>query len=391
MPVGLAVLDLSPVLEGGTARQALLDTLDLARTAEAAGYTRYWLAEHHLAPGVAGSSPEVLIGAVAAATDRIRVGSGAVLLGHRTPLSVVEAFGVLDALYPGRIDAGLGRSGFRRLPGTSGFSPPASPSPAPAQERTVDGLLIPVPFSWTALAGSPLLAATAELVQQPGADTPDFGAAVDAVRELLAGTHRDSRGTPVHATPGTGADVELWLLGSSGSGGAVVAGERGLRFAANYHVAPASVLDAVQAYRTSFRPSAELERPYLVVSVDAVVAPTDDEARDLAAGYGRWVLDIRRGVGAQPYPSAAAAAAYDWSDDDRALVSDRVRTQVVGSPTTAVERLATLARVTGADELLVTTITPDHESRVRSYRLLAQAWAAAGVEPAHPAPLVAAP
>ena len=183
--VPLSVLDLSPISAGSTVAQALYNTVDLARAAERAGYRRYWLAEHHLNPGVAGASPPLLIQAVAAATTTIRVGSGAVQTGHRTPLSVVEEFGILDALFPGRIDLGLGRSGGpRSLP-----EPTAEP-----RERVVGDVLIPKPFSFAGLIGSPRFRAQIELLRQPEAKTPAYDRIVDDVLDLIAGRYRSSEG-----------------------------------------------------------------------------------------------------------------------------------------------------------------------------------------------------
>lgn len=209
-PVPLSVLDLSPLVSGGTAAEALRNTIDLARHAEQAGYLRYWLAEHHLTRGVAGSAPAVLIGLVAAATSRIRVGSGAVLLGHQTPLSVVEQFGVIDALHPGRIDLGLGRSGQRRAEALKELAEgevPLVPA-ARVDSRAVDGLLIPAPFSFAHLLCSPKFAVLGRLLQQPGAQSPDFAEQVDELLALFAGTARPD-GVEVHASPGEGADVQV--------------------------------------------------------------------------------------------------------------------------------------------------------------------------------------
>ncbi|MDF5758148.1 LLM class flavin-dependent oxidoreductase [Spongiactinospora sp. TRM90649] len=370
MTIPLSVLDLAPVPAGGGVGDALRNTLDLARRTERYGYRRYWLAEHHLAPGVASSAPAVLIASVAAATSRIRVGSGAVQLGHQTPLSVVEQFGMIEALHPGRIDLGLGRSGQRRAePARSG--PPPEP---PAGPRTVDGLLIPRAHGFAAPAGSPRFTFQASLLQQPGAVTPDFAEQVDEVTAFLRGTFRSPDGRfAAHAIPGEGSDVELWILGSSAGQSARVAGERGLPFAANYHVSPATVLEAVAAYREAFKPSPSLAEPYVMVSADVVVARDDATARELAEPYALWVHDIRTGRGAQPYQAPARAREHDWTPEDRALVADRVDTQFVGGPATVAERLRVLRRVTGADELLITTITHEHADRVRSYRLLAEA------------------
>ncbi|MDP9870079.1 MULTISPECIES: MsnO8 family LLM class oxidoreductase [Streptosporangium] len=368
----LSILDLSPVPSGGTAGDALRNTLDLAGRAEEFGYRRYWLAEHHFAPGVASAAPAVLIALVAAATSTIRVGSGAVQLGHQTALAVVEQFGLIDALHPGRIDLGLGRSGRRKAEFAELAEKPSRPSP-PA--RVVDGLLIPEGFSFAALAASPILTLYGSLLQQPGARSPDFADQVDDIIALLAGTYRSADGLAAHAVPGEGADVELWVLGSSGGQSAQVAGERGLSFAANYHVSPSTVLEAAEAYREAFKPSATLAAPRLIVSADVVVAEDDDTARELASPYGLWVRSIRTGAGAIPFPTPEEAAAHEWTEEDRALVADRVATQFVGSPRTVAERLRVLRDVTGADELLVTTITHDHADRVRSYELLAAEWA----------------
>lgn len=373
-PVPLSILDLAPIVSGGGAAQAYHHTIDLARHAEQSGYLRYWLAEHHFTPGVASSQPALLIGAVAAATDHIRVGSGAVQLGHQTPVSVVEQFGLLDALYPGRIDLGLGRSGQRRAEALKEL--PAPPPAVAPRGRVVDGLLIPPPFSFATLVASPRLTLHASLLQQPGARSPDFAEQVGDILALLAGGYRDADGLDAHAMPGEGADVQVWLLGSSGGQSAQVAGRLGLPFAANYHVAPAAVLEAVQAYRAAFQPSHVLAEPYVVVSADAVVAPDDATARELAAPYALWVRSIRTGAGAMPFPTPEQAAAHQWTDEDRALVADRVDTQFVGAPDTVVAGLRVLRRVTGADELLITTITHEHADRVRSFELLAKAWQA---------------
>ncbi|SDL75299.1 LLM class flavin-dependent oxidoreductase [Nonomuraea jiangxiensis] len=363
----LSILDLAPILSGGTAAEALRNTLDLAQRAEEFGYRRYWLAEHHFAPGVASSAPAVLIALVAAATSTIRVGSGAVQLGHQTPLSVVEQFGLIDALHPGRIDLGIGRSGQRRAE-LAAKGPAASAAGDPPAARTVDGLLIPAPFDFSKLAAHPHLLHYASLLQQPGAQTPDFNDQIGDVLAFLHGTHE------ARAVPGEGADVQVWILGSSGGQSARVAGERGLPFAANYHVSPSSVLEAVEAYREAFKPSDTLDEPYVVVSADAVVAADGARARDLAKGYDLWVRSIRTGAGAMPYPTPEEADAHVWTDADLELVKDRIDTRFVGTPEEVAEGLRVLRRVTGADELLITTITHDHRARVRSYELLAEAW-----------------
>jgi alkanesulfonate monooxygenase SsuD/methylene tetrahydromethanopterin reductase-like flavin-dependent oxidoreductase (luciferase family) len=373
---GLSVLDLVPIVSGSDAAGALHNTIDLARHAEAAGYRRYWIAEHHLNPGVAGTSTPIVILLVAGATTTIRVGSGAVQLGHQTPLSVVEQFGLIDALHPGRIDLGLGRSTFRRpKPNPDSQPTDSSAKRREVTRRTERGLLLPAPVSLARLLKSPRFAMITGLLQQPGAVAPEYADQVDQVLALIAGTYRTAEGAEAHVVPGEGADVEVWILGSSGGVSAEVAGERGLPFGANYHLSPGFVLEAVEAYRAAFRPSATLAVPKVLVSADVVVGPDDATARELASGYGSWVLSIRSGAGAIPFPTPQEAARHEWTDDERALVQDRIDTQIVGSPATAADQLEILAEETGADELLITTITHDHADRVRSYQLLAEEWA----------------
>lgn len=375
----LSVLDLVPISSGSDAAAALRNTIDLARHAEAAGYQRYWIAEHHLNPGVAGTSTPIVILLVAGATSTIRVGSGAVQLGHQTPLSVVEQFGLIDALHPGRIDLGLGRSTFRRRPKSSGAdTPPADPFAGRGSDvtrRTERGLLLPARVSLARVLKSPRFAMISGLLQQPNAETPEYADQVDQILALLAGTYRSADGAEAHVVPGEGAEVEVWILGSSAGVSAEVAGERGLPFGANYHLSPGAVLEAVDAYRAAFRPSATLDAPKVLVSADVVVGPDDATAHELASGYGSWVLSIRTAAGAIAFPTPQEAARHEWTDDERALVTDRIETQIVGSPATAADQLEILAEETGADELLITTITHDHHDRVRSYQLLAEEWA----------------
>ena len=175
--------------------------------------------------------------------------------------------------------------------------------------------------------------------------------------------------------PGEGAALQVWILGSSGGESAEVAGANGLRFAANYHVSPATVLEAVDGYRAAFRPSPVLRQPCVSVSADVVVADTEAGARELAAGYGLWVRSIRTAEGAIQFPTPEQARRHVWSEADRELVADRVGTQFVGSPGQVADQLERLRDATEADELIVTTITHDHADRVRSYQLLAEEWA----------------
>ncbi|MFC9931286.1 LLM class flavin-dependent oxidoreductase [Streptomyces sp. NPDC127190] len=369
--IALGVLDLVPIPSGSTAADALRNSIDLAQQAERLGYARYWFAEHHLNPGVAGTSPAVVLALTASATSTIRLGSGAVQLGHRTALSTVEEFGLLDALHPGRFDLGLGRSG-GRPPGPSDTPPPTT-TPV-VDGRAPNGLLIPPPFSFAQLLGSPRIALQRRLLLLPGAESQDYGEQIDDILALLAGTYRSPEGVEAHVVPGEGADLQVWILGSSGGESASVAGRNGLRFAANYHVSPATVLEAVEGYRAYFQPSEVLDKPYVSVSADVVVADDDATARELATGYGPWVRSIRTAEGAIEFPTPQEARARTWTDEDQALVQDRLDTQFVGSPGRVADRLEQLQEATGADELLITTITHDHKDRVRSYELLAEEW-----------------
>ncbi|MGW2485619.1 LLM class flavin-dependent oxidoreductase [Streptomyces sp. NPDC001606] len=369
--IALGVLDLVPIPSGSTAADALRNSIDLAQQAERLGYARYWFAEHHLNPGVAGTSPAVVLALTASATSTIRLGSGAVQLGHRTALSTVEEFGLLDALHPGRFDLGLGRSG--------GRPPGPSDTPRPTTTPVVDGrapngLLIPPPFSFAQLLGSPRIALQRRLLLLPGAESQDYSEQIDDILALLAGTYRSPEGVEAHVVPGEGADLQVWILGSSGGESASVAGRNGLRFAANYHVSPATVLEAVEGYRAYFQPSEVLDKPYVSVSADVVVADDDATARELATGYGPWVRSIRTAEGAIEFPTPQEARARTWTEEDQALVQDRLDTQFVGSPGRVADRLEQLQEATGADELLITTITHDHKDRVRSYELLAEEW-----------------
>jgi luciferase family oxidoreductase group 1 len=366
----LAILDLVPIPSGATAADALRNSIDLAQHAERLGYARYWFAEHHLNPGVAGTSPAVVLALTAAATSTIRIGSGAVQMGHRTAISTVEEFGLIDALHPGRLDLGLGRSG--------GKPPQRGHGPDPAvfgvvDGRTPSGLLIPPRFSYEGIARSPRFALQRTLLQLPNAEPQDYAEQTDDILALLRGAYVTSDGLEAHVVPGEFARIQVWILGSSGGQSAEVAGQRGLRFAANYHVSPATVLEAVEGYRACFRPG-DVDAPYVSVSADVVVAEDEATARELATGYGLWVRSIRSGEGAIDFPTPDEARRHAWTEEDRALVADRVDTQFVGSPKQVADQLDQLRDATGADELIVTTITHDHADRVRSYRLLAEEW-----------------
>ena len=371
----LSVLDLSPFGQGQTPADGLRATIALAQRAEQLGYARYWLAEHHLNPGVAGAAPHVLLAAIAAATSHIRIGTAATIIGNYSALQVVEAAGVVAALHPGRFDLGIGRSG-----STSSSQTPPPPSDVP--DRIVDGLLLPAarPFEFDRarfVAQSRLLGRT------PG-DADRFEQDVRYILDLIAGTYAAPEGVPIRATPAEGQDIQVWLHGSTAGASAELAGRLGLPFGANYHVAGSFVLDAVEAYRRAFRPGV-LAEPRVTVSADVVVADTTNEALRLASGYPHWVHSIRAGNGAIPYPSPEWALNHPLDATAAAVVQDRVATQFAGGPATVAERLETLQRVTGADELLVTTITHDFADRERSFALLAEVWGLTPAETAEPA------
>jgi luciferase family oxidoreductase group 1 len=237
-----------------------------------------------------------------------------------------------------------------------------------------NGLLIPPRFAVERMRGTPIHQLQKTLLQLPGAKPQDYAEQVADILALLRGSYRSPEGLEAHIVPGEGADVQVWILGSSGGQSAEVAGANGLRFVANYHITPATVIEAAKGYRAAFRPSADLDRAYLSVSADVVVADDEATARELAAGYGLWVRSIRRGEGAIAFPTPDEARTHAWTDADRELVADRVDTQFAGSPAQVADQLERLQQATGADELIITTITHDHADRVRSYELLAAEW-----------------
>jgi luciferase family oxidoreductase group 1 len=310
----------------------------------------------------------VLIGRIAAATNTIHVGSAAVQLSHTTAAAVVESFGMLDVYYPGRIDLGLGRSAQRRI---DPKAPRRPREPAPREWREVDGVVVPPPFDLRGLLGSGRAQATMSILQQPEAVAPDFAEQVGDIMAMLAGTY-EVDGFDVHAVPGEGAALTPWIFGSSKGRSARVAGALGLPFVASYHLTPATALEAIDAYREAFVPSAALPRPYVVVSADIVVADDTATARHLASSYGHWVYSIRAGGGAIPYPDPDDCVPL--TDEQLAVVTDRVATQFVGNPDEVAERLETLQRATGADELVVTSVTHRHSDRLHSHELIAKRW-----------------
>jgi len=374
MTTPLSILDLAPISAGSDAATALRNTVDLAQHAERWGYRRYWLAEHHFV-AVASSSPAVLIGQIAAATERIHVGAAAVQLGFTTAVAAVEDFGTLAAFHPGRIDLGLGRSGLARSDVEKiGAQHPRTPKP-PRPWREVDDVVIPTPFDNRTLLRNDRLRASMGALQQPEARTPDFAEQVGDVLALIDGRYT-AQGFDVHAVPGEASGLIPWVFGSSTGASAQVAGRYGLPFVASYHITPGTAIDAVAAYRAAFTPSAALAEPYVVVSADIVVAPDTVTARELAASYGHWVYGIRAGGGAQPYPDPATVTPL--TEEQAAIVNDRTATQFVGDPDEVAHRLAALQRLTDADELVITSVTHSHADRLRSHELLAKRWGLTG-------------
>lgn len=364
--IPLGVLDLVPVSSGSGPREAVAATLDLVRRAEAAGYSRCWFAEHHFNPGVIGSSPAALIALAGGVSERIRLGSGAIQLGPgSTEATVAEEFTLLDAALPGRIDLGLGRSGLA----TGG---PSAPEHAP--ETVTDGLLIPEPFRFDRVFAAPKYRTLGALLGRDE-EGPAFADQVETVLALLGDGVGDGDERVALGVDGTGPDVRLF---GSGTLTARLAGRLGLPFAANYHSAPSGVLVSVREYRSSFVPARRLDRPHVIVSADVVAADTADRAHRLATGYGAWVRSIRTGAGAIPYPSPEEAARHPWTDEDRRLVDDRVRTRFVGTASEVADRLETLRDATGADELVLTTITHDPDARAASHEAIAREWARRG-------------
>ncbi|OKK19659.1 alkanal monooxygenase [Streptomyces sp. CB00455] len=336
-PVPLSVLDLVTVGAGSTAHAALRTSVDIARLAEARGYHRHWVAEHHSMPGVASSSPAVILAHLAAHTSRIRLGSGGVMLPNHAPLAVAEQFGTLEALAPGRIDLGLGRA-----PGTDG--------------RTA-----------AALRGSGRLDESAE----------DFPRQLVELTRFLDDDFPDGHPySRVHAVPGpvqgSVGRPPLWLLGSSGFS-ARLAGELGLPFAYAHHFSAAGTLPALDLYRQSFRPSAVLDAPYAVIGVAALAADTAGEARAQVLTGALSMLRLRSGrPGLVPTPQEAAA--YPFSPMEREFVDGWLANIVHGTADEVRAGLDDLAGRTGADELMLTANAHSGTARLRSYGLVADAY-----------------
>jgi luciferase family oxidoreductase group 1 len=322
--IPFSVLDTTPVLQGSDATQAFRNTLDLAQHAERWGYVRYWLAEHHNMPGIASAATSVVIGHVAAGTSTIRVGSGGVMLPNHAPLVIAEQFGTLASLFPGRIDLGLGRA-----PGTDGRT-------AQALRRNLQG----------------------------GDTFPQD------VLELQSYFQPLQPGQLVRAVPGAGLNVPIWLLGSS-LFSAQLAAYLGLPFAFASHFAPDAMLQALAIYRETFRPSAQLDKPYAMLGLNICAADTDAEAARLFTSLQQqWTL-LRRGSPAALPPPVDTMDGL-WSEMERAGLENALGRAIVGSAETVAGKLKAFIAETAADEIIMTSQIYDHQARLRSFEIVAQ-------------------
>ncbi|MEG8056779.1 LLM class flavin-dependent oxidoreductase [Sphingomonas sp. 22L2VL55-3] len=317
-----SLLDLVPVIEGGTVSQSLANAADLARHAESVGFQRYWVAEHHGMTGIASAATAVVIAHIAAATKTIRVGSGGIMLPNHAPLTIAEQFGTLDALFPGRIDLGLGRA------------PGSDQRVARAMRRTLE---------------------------------TDANAFPQDVMELQSYFANDGQ-TGIVATPGAGADVEMWILGSS-TFGAQLAAALGLPYAFASHFAPDALDAALAIYRRDFRPSARLAKPHVMAGFNVFAAETDAEAelRHLAAAV------VRRAPHRQPRQDEAPLAGYRESlgAQGNQILDHVLQCSAVGSPAKVARGIAAFVERTGVDEVMVTSAIYDHEARKRSLSITA--------------------
>jgi luciferase family oxidoreductase group 1 len=319
----LSILDLSPIAEGSDAAQSFRNTLDLARHGERWGYRRIWLAEHHGMPGIASAATAVLIGHVAGGTTSIRVGAGGIMLPNHAPLVIAEQFGTLEALFPGRIDLGLGR--------------------APGSDQA------------TARALRRNLASDSDEFPQDVLELMDYFSAEPKQR--------------VRAVPGTGLKVPLWILGSS-LFGAHLAGTLGLPFAFASHFAPTLLMQAIDQYRTAFRPSAQLERPYLMLGFNVFAADTDAEARFLATSMQQSFVNLRSGR-PSPLPPPREGYLEGLGAQERGLLEQILACSAIGAPATVAKGLQAFLERTGADELMISSHIFEHRARLRSYELTA--------------------
>lgn len=331
MATPYSILDLSPIPQGSNPAIALANSLSLARHAENLGYQRYWLAEHHNMTGNASSATAVVVGHVASGTKRIRVGSGGIMLPNHSPLVIAEQFGTLACLYPDRIDLGIGRA-----PGTD-------PLTARALRRDL---------------------------QDSGDGFPQD------VLELQAYLSHDAQELPVKAIPGMGTEVPIWILGSS-LYGAQLAAHFGLPYAFASHFAPADLLDALSVYRSTFKPSKQLQQPYAMVLVNVIAAPTDAQANYLFSSVQQHFVRMRRNTRGQLPPPIPDINEF-WTESERFFAQQMLACSVVGSPQTISQGLASILQKTSAQELMFAGQIYDHEARLESFEIAAKAMQSLG-------------
>ncbi|MDB5856778.1 MAG: hypothetical protein JWQ76_467 [Ramlibacter sp.] len=317
----LSVLDLSPVAEGADAAQSFRNTLSLAQHAEQLGYQRFWLAEHHGMPGIASAATAVLIGHVAGGTRTIRVGAGGIMLPNHSPLVIAEQFGTLESLYPGRIDLGLGRA------------PGSDQATARAMRRNLH------------------------------TDPDEFPRDVVELMDYLSDEPRQS----VRAVPGTGLKVPIWILGSS-LFGAQLAAMLGLPYAFASHFAPGQMMEAIALYRATFKPSAQLARPYVMLGFNVVAADSDEQAAVLATSLQQAFVNLRSGRPSK-LPPTRPGYLETLGPQEHALLASVLSSSAIGSPETVRRGLQAFVDRTGADELMITSQIHNHAARLRSYEL----------------------
>jgi luciferase family oxidoreductase group 1 len=327
--VPLSILDLAPIAQGSDARESFRRTLDLAQHAEGWGYRRYWLAEHHGMPGIASAATAVLLAYVGAGTSRMRIGAGGVMLPNHSPLVIAEQFGTLESLFPGRVDLGLGRA------------PGSDHATARALRRTLDS------------------------------DPDAFPHDVLELMDYFAGAPQR-----VRAVPGAGLKVPIWILGSS-LFGAQLAAALGLPYAFASHFAPAYLMPAIHAYREHFRPSPQLDRPYVMLGFNVYAAPTDDEARFLASSHQQAFVNLRSGR-PSTLPPPREGYVESLAPAERLLIDQILACSAVGSPQTVRAAVDAFIARTGADELMLASQMHDHAARVRSYGIVAGLYDATG-------------
>lgn len=321
----LSVLDLAPITEGSDAARSFRNSLELAQHAERLGYRRFWLAEHHGMPGIASAATAVLIGHVAGGTRTIRVGAGGIMLPNHSPLVIAEQFGTLESLYPGRIDLGLGR--------------------APGSDQ-----------------------ATSRALRRDLASDPDaFPQDVVELMDLMSDEPRQA----IRAVPGRGLKVPVWILGSS-LFGAQLAAALGLPYAFASHFAPAQMMQAIALYRANFRPSAQLDKPYVMLGFNVFAADTDEEAAVLATSSQQAFVNLRTGRPSK-LPPPLPGYLETLPPQARALLDDVRSCSAIGSPATVRQRMQAFIERTGADELMITSQIFDHQARLHSYAIAARA------------------